>query len=53
MNLLDQLELYTLKLGGDQKEYWEFVYQTMRSGLLLTRQLEKHLNYKLNKLDGS
>jgi hypothetical protein len=50
MNLLDQLELYTLRVGGkeaSQKDYWLFVYRSMESGLLLTKTLEKHLRYKL------
>lgn len=53
MNLLDQLELYTLDAGRkkpDQKDYWLFVYRSMRSGLLMTKMMEKHLRYKLNEL---
>jgi hypothetical protein len=53
MNLLDQLELYTLRIGGkqvSQKEYWLFVYDSMKSGLLMTKSLEKHLRYKLREL---
>jgi hypothetical protein len=50
MNLLDQLELFSLKLGADQKVYWLYVYNTMKSGMLLTKQLEKHLHYKLEHL---
>jgi hypothetical protein len=53
MNLLDQLELYTLRLGGkqaSQKDYWLFVYQSMKSGLLMTKSLETHLRYKLKEL---
>jgi hypothetical protein len=50
MNLLDQLELFSLKLGADQKAYWLYVYNTMKSGMLLTKQLEKHLHYKLEHL---
>lgn len=53
MNLLDQLELYTIKVGKgrvSQKEYWRFVYQSMKSGLLMTRNLEKYLLYKLESL---
>ena len=53
MNLLDQLELYTLKVGGkqvSQKDYWMFVYRSMRSGLLMTKSLEKYLRYKLEGL---
>ena len=54
MNLLDQLELYTLETGQkktSQKDYWLFVYKSMKSGLLMTRNLEKHLRYKLKALD--
>ena len=54
MNLLDQLELYTLQMGQkktSQKDYWLFVYKSMKSGLLMTRNLEKHLRYKLKALD--
>ena len=50
MNLLDQLELYTLSIGGktpSQKDYWLFVYKSMKSGLLMTKNLENHLRYKL------
>ncbi|HEX4919859.1 MAG TPA: hypothetical protein VFV92_03875 [Candidatus Bathyarchaeia archaeon] len=50
MNLLDQLELYVLKIGGknsSQKDYWLFVYKSMRSGLLMTKNMENHLRYKL------
>jgi hypothetical protein len=53
MNLLDQLELYTLRVGGketSQKDYWLYVYESMKSGLLMTKSLEKHLRYKLKKL---
>ena len=53
MNLLDQLELYTLRVGGggaSQKDYWVFVYASMKSGLLMTKSLEKHLRYKLKEL---
>jgi hypothetical protein len=53
MNLLDQLELYALRMGGkqvSQKDYWLFVYQSMKSGLLMTKNLEKHLRYKLKGL---
>ena len=53
MNLLDQLELYILELGGNQVEYWSYVSRTMRSGLLLTKQLEKHLEYKLEHLESN
>lgn len=53
MNLLDQLELYTLKIGGklaSQKDYWVFVYRSMKSGLLMTKSMENHLRYKLKGL---
>lgn len=53
MNLLDQLELYVLKIGGknsSQKDYWLFVYESMRSGLLMTKNMENHLRYKLSGL---
>jgi hypothetical protein len=53
MNLLDQLELYTLRIGGisaSQKDYWLFVFKSMKSGLLMTKQMEKHLRYKLDSL---
>ena len=53
MNLLDQLELYTLKIGGkqvSQKDFWMFVYRSMQSGLLMTKGLERHLRYKLKGL---
>ena len=53
MNLLDQLELYTLRVGSkqvSQKDYWLFVYRSMESGVLMTKGLEKHLRYKLEGL---
>ncbi len=53
MNLLDQLELYTLKAGQgrvSQEDYWIFIYTTMKSGELMTRMMEKHLRYKLASL---
>ena len=53
MNLLDQLELYALKVGGgkvSQKDFWVFVYKSMRSGMLMTKSLESHLRYKLESL---
>ena len=53
MNLLDQLELYTLQAGekeASQKDYWLFVYKSMKSGLLMTENMEKHLRYKLKAL---
>jgi hypothetical protein len=53
MNLLDQLELYTLRDGegkASQKDYWLFVYKSMKSGLLMTKVMEKYLNYKLKGL---
>jgi hypothetical protein len=54
MNLLDQLELYTLdavEKRPSQKDYWLFVYKSMKSGLLITKNMEKHLRYKLKALD--
>jgi hypothetical protein len=53
MNLLDQLELYALDSGQNepsQKDYWLFVYKSMKSGLLMTKNMEKHLRYKLKAL---
>jgi hypothetical protein len=53
MNLLDQIELYVLNLRGEnvtQKGYWVFVYDSMKSGLLMTRAMERHLQYKLKEL---
>jgi hypothetical protein len=53
MNLLDQIELYVLGAGGErvaQKDYWLFIYKSMKSGLLMTKALEKHLHYKLEAL---
>ena len=53
MNLLDQLELYTLdnpRRERSQKDYWLFVYKSMKSGLLMTKKMEKHLQYKLTSL---
>ena len=53
MNLLDQLELYTLdndRRERSQKDYWLFVYKSMKSGLLMTKNMEKHLQYKLKAL---
>jgi hypothetical protein len=53
MNLLDQLELYTLQARKpeiSQKDYWFFVYKSMKSGLLMTKNMEKHLRYKLKAL---
>jgi hypothetical protein len=53
MNLLDQLELYMLEAGRKetgQKDYWLFVYKSMKSGLLMTKNMEKHLRYKLKAL---
>jgi hypothetical protein len=53
MNLLDQLELYTLdavEKAPSQKDYWLFVYKSMKSGLLITKNMEKHLRYKLKAL---
>jgi hypothetical protein len=53
MNLLDQIELYVLGVGGErvaQKDYWLFIYKSMKSGLLMTKAIEKHLQYKLEAL---
>jgi len=53
MNLLDQLELYALRIGkgkASQKDYWLFVHKSMKSGLLMTKAMEKYLNYKLEGL---
>jgi hypothetical protein len=53
MNLLDQLELYTLdndRSERSQKDYWLFVYKSMKSGVLMTKNMEKHLRYKLKAL---
>jgi len=53
MNLLDQLELYTLddaRKEASQRDYWLFVYKSMKSGLLMTKNMEKHLRYKLEGL---
>jgi hypothetical protein len=53
MNLLDQLELYILRIGKGrttQKDYWLFVYNSMKSGLLMTKNMENHLRYKLQGL---
>jgi hypothetical protein len=53
MNLLDQIELYVLDIGRRgiaQKDYWFFVYNSMKSGLLMTKAMERHLQYKLKEL---
>ncbi len=53
MNLLDQLELYVLEKGGgrvNQGEFWLFVFNSMKSGQLMTKALRNHLDYKLNSL---
>ena len=53
MNLLDQLELYALRVGGEkasQKDYWLFVYKIMKCGLLMTKAMEKYLKYKMRGL---
>ncbi|HZF21371.1 MAG TPA: hypothetical protein VEZ43_02750 [Dongiaceae bacterium] len=53
MNLLDQLELFTLETGQketSQKDYWLFVYKSMKIGLLMTKNMERHLRYKLKAL---
>ncbi len=53
MNLLDQLELYTLRLGGgtvSQKDFWLYVFNSMKSGQLGTKSMEKHVRSKLKGL---
>jgi hypothetical protein len=53
MNILDQIELYVLDVAGDkiaQRDYWLFVYNSMKSGQLMTQALENHLRYKLESL---
>ena len=53
MNLLDQLELYALdavQREPSQKDYWLFVYKSMKSGLLMTKNMERHVRYKLKAL---
>lgn len=53
MNLLDQLELFTLELGRGrmtQGDFWLFVYNTMRSGRLGARSVERHVRDKLKGL---
>ena len=53
MNLLDQLELYSLRIANGkvtQKDFWLFVYESMKSGLLMTRAMENHLKQKLQGL---
>jgi len=53
MNLLDQIELYVLRIGEEriaQKDYWLFIYRSMKSGLLMTKAMERHLQYKLKEL---
>jgi hypothetical protein len=53
MNLLDQLELYIMdKTNGkvSQRDFWKFVYDSMKSGMLMTKNLDKHLRYKLENL---
>lgn len=53
MNLLDQLELYTLEIGAGestQRDYWLFVYKSMKSGQLATKAIEKHVRVKLKGL---
>jgi hypothetical protein len=53
MNLLDQIELYVLGIRSEriaQKDYWLFIYNSMKSGLLMTKAMEKHLQYKLKEL---
>lgn len=53
MNLLDQVELYVLDVGRGrvtQKDYWLFVYNSMKSGELATKSMEKHAREKLRGL---
>jgi hypothetical protein len=53
MNLLDQMELYILEKGKgrvSQHDYWLFVFNSMKSGELMTKTLELHLRYKLKSL---
>lgn len=53
MNLLDQLELFFLEKGKGrvtQGEFWLFVYKSMKSGELMTKALQDHLEYKLESL---
>jgi hypothetical protein len=53
MNLLDEIELYVLGAGegkASQRDYWLFVYKSMKSGVLMTRAMKKHLHYKLEGL---
>ncbi len=53
MNLLDQLELYTLEAARgkvSQRDYWLFIYKSVKSGELATRAMEMHLLEKLKGL---
>lgn len=51
MNLLDQLELFALRAGkATQKDYWRFVYESMKSGQLGTKNMMEHLQQKLKGL---
>ncbi len=53
MNLLDQLELYSLEIGrgrATQGDFWLFVYKSMKSGRLATKTIEKHVQDKLKGL---
>ncbi len=53
MNLLDQLELYTLQIGQGrvtQQDYWLFIYKSMKSGQMINRTMEGYLIYKLRTL---
>ena len=53
MNLLDQLELYTLEVGAGkatQRDYWLFVYKSVKSGQLATKAIERHVRVKLKGL---
>jgi hypothetical protein len=56
MNLLDQLELYVLRISMgrvSQKDYWAFVRDSMKSGVLMTKNMEKHLRYKIDSLEST
>ena len=53
MNLLDQLELYTLEVGArnaSQRDYWLFVYKSVKTGQLATKAIERHVRDKLKGL---
>jgi len=54
MNLLDQLELYTLDSGRkepSQKDYWLFVYKSMKSGLFNDEEYGKAPSLQAEGLD--